>query len=144
MAKRSRPIDIYVAAIEAQYGNFKSNRTLVAELAGKEREQERVFYKEIARVVSALREKWDQEKHAALGKKEYKFISFEPTLIIYADGSKQFSCRVSLSHIDLSLIGSDTNWLLLSEAYPITAPSFNEFKQLIAETYGRFLSYAQE
>jgi len=35
----------YVADMEAKYGDGRSNRTLVAELSGKERASERLFYK---------------------------------------------------------------------------------------------------
>jgi exonuclease V gamma subunit len=54
MSKASRPIDEYVAEIEASFGGIKSNRTLVAELSGKERANERALYRELARVVAAL------------------------------------------------------------------------------------------
>ena len=145
MPKRPRPIDNYVAELEAKYGNdFKSNRTIVAELVDKERTQERTLYKELARIVSALYEQWDQEKHVTLGEDEHKSISFEPELIVYPDGSKRFSCKVSLSHADLSLLGSDTKWLFLSETHPFTAMSFDEFKYVITAMHDRFLPYVQE
>ena len=42
----------YVADMEAKYGDGRSNRTLVAELSGKERASERLLYKAVARIVS--------------------------------------------------------------------------------------------
>jgi hypothetical protein len=112
MTKRPRPIDEYVAEVEARYGGFKSNRTLVAELVNKERTQERLLYKEVARIFSTLHEQWDQEKHASLGKEEHKDIHCNPDLILYPDGSKKFSCTVCISQLDLSLLGSNIPWSL--------------------------------
>jgi len=146
MAKRPRPIDEYVAEIEARYGDFKSNRTLVAELVDKERAQERILYKEIARIVFALHEQWDQEKHAALGKDEHKEIYYEPELIIYPDGSKKFSCTVAILHADLSLLGSGVplSLSLQQKQYPFTALSFDEFKQVISSTYDLSFPYVKQ
>ncbi len=65
----------YVADMEAKYGDGRSNRTLVAELSGKERASERLLYKAVARIVSSLYDQWDREKHAALDKDERKTVS---------------------------------------------------------------------
>src|ERR1043165_4613190 len=105
MSKPLRPIDEYVAAIEARYGGKKSNRTLVAELAPRERANERALYKAVARTTAALFEQWDREKHASLRKDEHKTVSFEPQLMMYSDGSKQFSCTMHITHYDLGLAG---------------------------------------
>jgi hypothetical protein len=91
----------YVADMEAKYGDGRSNRTLVAELSGKERASERLLYKAVARIVSSLYDRWDREKHAALDKYEHKTLSCEPELIVYPDGSKKFACTMHITHYEV-------------------------------------------
>jgi hypothetical protein len=97
----------YVADMEAKYGDGRSNRTLVAELSGKERASERLLYKAVARIVSSLYDRWDWEKHAALDKYEHKTLSCEPELIVYPDGSKKFACTMHITHSDFSVVAAD-------------------------------------
>src|SRR5689334_1793632 len=146
MPKSPRPIDDYVAEVETRYGGFKSNRTLVAELASKERAQERILYKEVARIVSTLYEQWDQEKHASLDRDEHKDIHCEPQLIIYPDGSKKYSCTVTIVHLDLSLLGIDLPWALQlqEKKHAFTALSFDEFKHRLGSVYDLSLPYVKE
>jgi hypothetical protein len=55
MNKAKKPVYYgYVADMEATYGDGRSNRTLVAELSGKERASERLLYKAVARMVSCI------------------------------------------------------------------------------------------
>jgi hypothetical protein len=57
--KTQKPIYYgYVADMEAKYGDGRSNRTLIAELSGKERASERILYKEVAHIVSSLHNQW--------------------------------------------------------------------------------------
>ncbi len=146
MTKRLRLIDNYVAKVEARYGGFKSNRTLVAELAKKEEEQEQLLYKEVFRIISVLHGRWDQKKHAALGKDEHKDIRCEPQLIIYPDGSKKYSCAINIVHIDMSLLEFDVLWelSLQEKKQAFTALSLKNFKHVLESTYDFLLPYAKE
>ena len=144
MPKQPGPLDQYVAEVEAQFGDFKSNRTLVAELVDKERASERELYKAVARVVARLYEQWDREKHAALGEKERKRVSFEPRLIIYPDGSKKFSCPVSIIHYDLNLLDAENDGIFQQEQHSFSASSLEEFTHVIASAYDLSLSYVQD
>jgi hypothetical protein len=146
MSKPLRPIDEYVAAVEARYGGKKSNRTIVAELARKERASERALYKEAAHITAALFEQWDREKHAALSEDEEKTISFEPQLMMYPDGRKQFSCTMHIAHYDLALLYTKTKreWVVFKEKYQYKAASLAELKQAIAPAYELALSYAHQ
>lgn len=144
MSKAPRPIDEYVAEIEASFGGIKSNRTLVAELSGKERANERALYREIARLVAALFAQWNRGKHAALGKEVYKDISFAPRLTVYPDESKRFSCTMHILHYDLGLLDADQQWRLHEEKQVYEAQSLDEFKQAIAPAYELALPHAQE
>src|SRR5690242_13134553 len=134
MSKPLRPIDEYVAAVEARYGGKKSNRTIVAELARKERASERTLYKEVARITAGLFEQWDREQHAGLSEDEEKTISFEPQLMMYPDGCKQFSCTMHIAHYDLALLYSRTKreWVIFKEKYQYKAASLAELKQALA------------
>jgi hypothetical protein len=145
MPKRPGPLDEYVAEVEAHYGDFKSNRTLVAELVSKERAQERLLYKEVARIVSALWEQWDQEKHAALSEDEQKDVHYGPELLIYPDGSRKFSCSVHISHLDFSWLGIDIPLELQMQVkkHLFMALSFDEFKHVIASAYDLTLPYVK-
>jgi hypothetical protein len=97
----------YVADMEAKYSDGRSNRTLVAELSGKERASERLLYKAVARIVSSLYDRWDREKHAALDTHEHKTLSCEPELLVYPDGSKKFACTMHITHSDFSVVAAD-------------------------------------
>src|SRR5437588_9717364 len=108
MKKTQKPVHYgYVADMEAKYGDGRSNRTLVAELSGKERASERLLYKAVARIVSTLYDRWDREKHAALDKDEHKTLSCKPELIVYPDGSKKFACTMHITHYDFSVVSAE-------------------------------------
>jgi hypothetical protein len=146
MKKTQKPVYYgYVADMEAKYGDGKSNRTLIAELSGKERMSERLLYKEIARIVSSLYEQWDREKHAALDKDEKKTVHVEPVLIVSPDGSKKFSCTVFITHLDFSLLVTDlpTSLSLQEQKHPFTACSLEMFTQALASVYDLALPYVK-
>lgn len=146
MAKSRRPIDDYVTEVETRYEGFKSNRTVVAELVNKERAQERMLYKEVARILFTLYEQWNQEKHASLPNDEHKDIHCEPQLIIYPDGSKRYSCTVAIVHLDLSLLEIDIPWSLHlhQKKHTFTSLSFDEFKQVLGSMYDLSLPFVKE
>lgn len=73
--KEQRPIDEYVAEIEAKYGGAKSNRTLIAELSGTERVSERGVYKEGERLVVPL---WSSGAGKHTRREEKKSIKMLP------------------------------------------------------------------
>ena len=136
----------YVADMEAKYGDGRSNRTLIAELSGKERTSERLLYKEVARIVSSLYyDQWDREKHAALDKDEKKSVHIEPALIVYPDGSKKFSCTVFITHLDFSLLATNLpmSLQLQEERHPFTAFSLEAFTQTLASVYDLALPYVK-
>jgi hypothetical protein len=146
MKKTQKPVYYgYVADMEAKYGDGKSNRTLIAELSGKERTSERLLYKEVARIVSSLHSQWDREKHAALDKDEKKTIHFEPELIVYPDGSKKLSCTVYITHLDFSLLAIDlpTSLHLQEKKHPFTALSVEAFTHALTSAYDLALPYVK-
>src|SRR3989475_13086463 len=94
----------YIADMEAKYNDGRSNRTLVAELSGKERASERLLYKAVARIVSSLYDRGDREKDAALDTHEHKTTSCEPELLVDRDGSKKFACTMHITHCEFSAV----------------------------------------
>ncbi len=146
MKKAQKPVYYgYVADMEAKYGDGKSNRTLIAELSGKERASERLLYKEVARIVSSLHDQWDREKHAALDKDEKKTIHVEPELIVYPDGSNKFSCTVYITHLDFSFLATDlpTSLQLQEEKHPFAAFSLEAFTHALASVYDLAFPYVK-
>lgn len=135
----------YVADMEAKYGDGRSNRTLIAELSGKERSSERGLYKAVARIVSSLYDQWDREKHATLGEEEHKTVCCEPELLVYPDGRKKFSCTMHITHVDFSLFKFDLpqNMRLQTITHPFTAFSLEEFTAAFALSYDIALPYVQ-
>src|SRR5437588_5286026 len=135
MKKTQKPVYYgYVADMEAKYGDGRSNRTLIAELSGKERASERGLYKAVARIVSSLYEQWDREKHAALDKDEHKTLSCEPELIVYPDGSKKFACTMHITHYDFSMVAADlpSSLQLQTKKHPFAAQSIEAFTDTFA------------
>jgi len=135
----------YVADMEAKYSDGRSNRTLIEERSGKERTSERSFYKEVARVVLSLYNQWDREKHAALDKDETKTVHFDPELIIYPDGHKKFSCTVSITHLDFSLLASvfPSDFHLQEKKHRFTALSAEALAETLAPAYDLVLPYVK-
>lgn len=142
--KEQRPIDEYVAEIEAKYGGAKSNRTLIAELSGTERVSERGVYKEGERLVVPLLEQWDRETHAARGEKEHKDVTFHPHVIVSSDKSKIFFCTLEIAHYDLGRLGKNEEIVILEETHTYKASSLDELRQTLAEAYKLALPYVQK
>jgi hypothetical protein len=135
----------YVDDMEAKYGDGRSNRTLIAELSGKEQASERQLYKAVAGVVSSLYDQWDREKHAAFGKDEHKTVDFEPELLVYPDRSKKFSCTMSITHLDFSLLALDLprDLRLQIKQHPFTAFALEAFTGTFASAYNLALPYVK-
>src|SRR5437588_10592563 len=124
----------YIADMEAKYNDGRSNRTLVAELSGKERASERLLYKAVARIVTSLYDRWNREKHAALDTHEHKTLSCEPELIVYPDGSKKFACTMHITHSDFSVVAAElpSSLQLQTKKHPFTAQSIEAFTDTFA------------
>lgn len=136
----------YIADMEATYGDGRSNRTLVAELSGKERASERLLYKAVARIVTSLYDRWDREKHAALDTHEHKTLSCEPELLVYPDGSKKFACTMHITHSDFSVVAADlpSSLQLQTKKHPLTAQSIQAFTATFASAYDLALPFVKQ
>ena len=94
----------------------------MAELARQERANERALYKEVVRTTASLFEQWNRERHAALSEDEEKAVSFEPQVMVYPDGHKQFSCVMHITHYNLALLYTKTgrDWVIFKESISIS------------------------